>query len=422
MVDFYLVLVYVLGYIGLVATSFYIINIFLHHRGKEEPKESDDKTVSIVIPAYNEEESIERTIKSALSLHYARERLEIIVVNDGSKDRTYEIAKRFESEGKHRVRVFTKENGGKGSALNFGIEKASGEIIVSMDADTFVRADALKIMIGYFADEAVQAVAPSMGVYKPKGILARIIQIEYYMGVFLRKSFAVVNAIHITPGAFSAYRKSFFEKHGGYDENNITEDLEIALRIQRNHGVLENAVQAVVYTLSPGTFRSLLVQRRRWYVGLVRNLWAYRDLFSRSHGALGTIILPTAVTTVLLSVILTLYVVMKALLDIKIELISLNSVNFEFNNAYEINSFIFERFFFTIFSHPLFLMAIIFMALLGFYLYFSRKNLRYEEGIKFSYVLFLLFYSFLFSFWWIVSFIYVIFNRKVVWREGSGKK
>src|SRR3989344_3245154 len=265
--DVYLILVYTLSYIGLLATSFYIINLLTYYKTKKKPSPSIKKTVTIIIPAYNEEKSIASTINSAVSLNYSKENLEIIVIDDGSKDKTYEIAREFISDKNQKVRVFTKPNGGKGSALNLGIKKAGGEIIITMDADTIVHPNSLKKMIGYFTEDDVMSVAPAMGVFEPKNIWRRIQQIEYYMGVFLRKSFASMNAIHITTGAFSAYRKIFFEKHGGFDEKNITEDLEVALRIQSHGYILENAEEAAVYTIGPGTFRSLMVQRRRWYTG-----------------------------------------------------------------------------------------------------------------------------------------------------------
>jgi len=417
MLDSYIVLVYILAYIGLFATSFYIINLFLYYRKKKDPLPATDKFVSILIPAYNEEKSIVSTIKSALKLDYPVENLEVIVIDDGSSDNTYEMAKKFESLKNPRVRVFTKKNGGKGSALNYGIEKARGEIVISMDADTFVKTDALKIMVGYFADEHVMSVAPSMGILKPSSLWGRIVQIEYYMGVFLRKSFATMNAVHITPGAFSAYRKSFFDKYGGYDEGNLTEDLEVALRIQSKHGVIENATKAAAYTISPESFRALLFQRRRWYVGLIRNLWAYKRLFGFKHGPLGAVVLPVAVSTVILSVVLTIYSAIKILIEIKDELVFFNSINFRFNNTFELNSYLFERFFYTIFSQPIFIMALLFIALLGFYVYFSKRQMIYKDGVKVNFIFFSLFYSFLFAFWWIVSFIYVIFNKDVMWRE-----
>ncbi|OIO81639.1 hypothetical protein AUJ84_00650 [Candidatus Pacearchaeota archaeon CG1_02_32_132] len=417
--DLYFALMYILAYIGLIATSFYVINIFLYYKNIPKPEPKTDKSVSIIIPAYNERKGIARTIKSALSLDYPSENLEIIVVDDGSKDNTYKLAKKFESISS-RVRVFSKPNGGKGSALNFGILRAKGDIIVTMDADTFVKKDALKIMVGYFYDEKVTSVSPSMGVYKPNGIWGRIVQIEYYMGVFLRKSFATVNAIHITPGAFSAYRQSFFLEHGGFDERNLTEDLEVALRIQSKNGVIENAEDAVAYTFSPESFRSLLYQRRRWYAGLVKNLWNYRKLFGFKHGPLGYLVLPVAVITVILSVVLTIYTFTRVLLQLADDIIFLKSINFDFGGWIGFNTYLIQRFFYTLFSRPVFILAVLFLAMLAVYIHFSRKKMGYKEGVKINFVLFSLFYSLLFAFWWIVSFIYISLNRKVSWREGLG--
>ena len=422
MAEPYMVLVYISAYIGLFATSFYIISILTYYKkkAKKVPLEADDKTVSIIIPAFNEEESIARTIRSALSLKYPRDKLEIVVIDDGSKDNTYKIAKEFESKSSPKVRVFTKPNGGKGTALNFVLKKVRNEIVVTMYADTFATPDAVMRMIAHFYNERVMCVAPSMGTYKPKGILQRIQQVEYYMGVFLRKSFASVNAVHITPGAFSAYRKKFFDKYGGFDAKNITEDLEVALRIQSHNFVIENAPRAVVYTVVPNKFRPLLIQRRRWYVGLMKNLWNYRRLFGPRKGALGTVVLPVAVTTVLISIVLTVWLTINTLIRLRDELVSLQAINFQFNSAFELNSYFFENLFYTITSSPLFLISFFFIFLLVLYLSFSRKQLHYKESLKLSLLFFIVFYAFLFTFWWIVSIVYTLFNKEVVWRGEDG--
>ena len=421
--EVYEILVYVLAFIGFFASSFYVVSLLTYYRNKPLNNESQKYRVSIIIPAYNEEKSIVRTINSALNLQYPAGKMEIIVVDDGSKDETYKLAKEA-AKNNARVKVFTKPNGGKGSALNLGIKYAKGEIIVSMDADSFVQKDALSKMIAFFDNPKVMAVTPSMGVYKPKGFLQRVQHIEYYMGVFLRKSFASMNAIHITPGAFSAYRKVFFDKYGGYDVGNITEDLEIALRIQSKHYIIENSPKSVVYTIAPNTFRSLMIQRRRWYVGLAKNLWHYRSLFgfSKKKGPLGALVLPVAVSTIALAIVLTTYVVIRALSDLRTELLSLTSINFRLNDAFEMNNFIITTFIYRLFSSPTFLLSFFFIFLLIFYMIFSRKQMKYNESVKVDFFLFLVSYSFLYVFWWLVSLAYVIFNRKDGWRANGGRK
>ncbi len=416
MVDYYNITVYYLFFLGIFLTIFYTINLFLFYK-KHNYQEATNKTVSIIIPAYNEEKSIEKTIISALSLDYPANKFEIIVIDDGSKDKTYYLAKKFERNKSLKIRVLKKTNGGKGSALNLGIKNSKGEIIVTMDADTFTEASCLKKMIGYFYNRKIAAVVPSIGVYKPKSIWQRIQQIEYAMGVFLRKSFATTNSIHVTPGAFSAYRKSFFDKYGGYDEKNITEDLEIALRIQSKNLIIENSPNAIVYTITPNSFKDLLIQRRRWYSGLLKNLWNYRCLFNFKNGPLGVLILPSAVITITLATIIITYSVIKRLIEIKKDLIYLNAINFKFQNLFDINLFIFQKHFFNIFSQPIFLFTILLSTFLIAYLYFSKKNNLESEGVKLNFFLFLIFYSILFSIWWIVSFIYTITNKKISWRS-----
>lgn len=418
--DFYTVLVYILGYIGILAASFYAISLFTYYKKKKEPKHSTKEKVSIIIPAYNEEESIEKTIESALNLDYPKNNLEIIVVDDGSKDSTYEKVLRVAKKSK-MIRVYSKKNGGKASALNYGLKKSKGEIIVSMDADSFASKETLKIMMGYFRDEKVALVSPSMGISNPKGFLGRIVHIEYYMGVFLRKSFAALDAIHVTPGAFSAYRKKFLDEYGGWEEGNITEDFELALRIQSKHKKIENAEKGVVYTISPSTFKGLLRQRLRWNVGFMKNLWNYKRIFGIEYGALGLIVLPVAVLTILLSVVLTGYIFIKTGIDLFHNFLILESINFHFSNIFEFNKYVFERLYISLFSNPLFMISIVFILLIAFYVIFSRKKILYSESLKINFVLFILFYSILYSFWWVVAFFYSAFGKEVAWRNKSGK-
>ena len=131
----------------------------------------------------------------------------------------------------------------------------------------------MKNMVHYFNNPRVMAVTPTMLVHKPKTILQRVQNMEYLLGIFLRKAFATLNAVYITPGAFSAYRKEFFDKYGGYDEINVTEDIEMSLRIKYQGYFIDNSPNAPAYTIAPKNFSHLLKQRRRWYVGLLKNYW-----------------------------------------------------------------------------------------------------------------------------------------------------
>jgi cellulose synthase/poly-beta-1,6-N-acetylglucosamine synthase-like glycosyltransferase len=408
------ILIYAATFFGLFAVFFFLLSI--QPRLKKKVPKFDEKNppfISILIPAYNEERGIESTIKSALGVDYPRNKMEILVIDDGSKDRTYEIAKKFESR---LVKVIHKENAGKGTALNLGIKKAKGEFIFTMDADSMVTPNAVKNQLAFFNNPEVMCVAPLLAVYKPRGILQRIQQIEYFLGIFLRETFTSLNAANVTPGAFSAYRKSFFDKHGGFDEHNLTEDLEIALRIQYYHGILENSTNSIVYTETPSTFKSLMIQRKRWYVGLLKNLMNYRKLFSREYGALGMIILPMALFSIIIALIVSSYLIIKALLDFKREIIMLKSINFNILSLLEFNKYSFERFIFSGLSNPLTLFTIIVIGITLGYMFFAKKRVKNYSNIAIGFPFFMLFYSFLYAFWWIVSIFYTFFNKKVSWR------
>jgi cellulose synthase/poly-beta-1,6-N-acetylglucosamine synthase-like glycosyltransferase len=413
-----LFVVYASIYLGLVATSFYVLS-FLAYRKKPKKLFNDSElpNVSILIPAYNEKDSIAQTIESILSSDYPNKKMEILVIDDGSTDKTFSIAKKYAGwhDGK-LVKVFTKKNGGKGAALNFGIKKANSDFIFSMDADTFIGKKSVKEMIRYFKDKKVMSVTSAMTIYKPKTILQKIQHVEYLFGLFLRKAFATVNAVYITPGAFSAYRKEFFEKHGGYAEHDITEDLELAMRIQYKGYTIENAPNAPVYTIAPSKFKQLTQQRKRWYVGLTKNTWRYKGLFGPKYGDLGMFVLPVAWISIFFSLFVVIYFVIDSTKQAINELIFLNSIGYDVLSSMGRFTFFFERLFYILFSNEVFVFILFFMALLGFYLNYAKKKMGDISGWRLGLPLYFIFFALLFGFWWIVSLFHIIFNKKVKWK------
>jgi len=412
--EFIRVVIYLSIYIGLVAISFYILS---YVSDKKKPRKffSDDELprVSVIIPAYNEEESIERTLESILNSNYPKDKLEVIVVDDGSIDETFNKAKKFEKKG---VKVFHKENHGKASALNYGLKKVKGEIIFTMDADTFVEPHSLKNMVRYFKDERVMSVTPAIVTYNPRTLWQRVQQMEYIFGIFLRKVFAALDAIYVTPGAFSAYRAKFFKKYGGFDEKNITEDLEMSLRIQYHGYKIENSLDSPVYTLSPPTFAGLLKQRRRWYVGLMRNVWKYRKIISKKYGDLGVFVMPLAWICIFFSVFITSYIIIRTLLKVVDEISFLSKIDYQFWNLFHLNSYILERFFFLLFTDPVFLFVLISISLLLVYVWFAKKRVKRINQLAINLPLYFIFFALLFGFWWIVSIIYALLRKDIKWK------
>ena len=247
--------------------------------------------VALIIPCYNEEESIDSTMRATLALDYPAGKLEVILVNDGSKDNT--LAKMREYAGDSRVRIIDQANGGKHTALNAGIAATKADIVGCLDADTYPQPDALKRTLACFDRPNVAAAFAAISIHEPRGILQHLQSADYVMGIFYRHVLCSINAMYVTPGPFSLYRREVVEKVGGFVFGQQTEDMEMALRLHRAGYEIENAPGARVTTHAMPTASKLIRQRMRWTSGFLRNvLFDYRDLFAKKYGALGLLILP----------------------------------------------------------------------------------------------------------------------------------
>ncbi len=179
-------------------------------RGKSASLPKEYPTAAIIVPCWNEEKTLAGTIESLLALEYPKDKLEILIVNDGSTDRTLEIAHQFDSEP--QVKIFSKENGGKYTALNLGVENTQAELIGCLDADSFVVSDALAEAVKKFEDcPDACAVVPAMKVWHPRRPLELMQAVEYTFGIFYKKMFYNIASISVLPGPFSIYRHKLFE-------------------------------------------------------------------------------------------------------------------------------------------------------------------------------------------------------------------
>lgn len=254
-------------------------------------------SVTIIVPCWNEEHTVSKTIHSLLSLDYPKGKLKIMVIDDGSTDKTWENIQKFKNNP--QIEMYSKENGGKYTALNFGISKLQSELVGCLDADSYVHKDALKNIAVYFQDKETMAVAPSVKLWQPKKPIELLQKVEYGFGIFIRKMQHYMQAVYITPGPFSIFRVDVFNKLGGYRHAHNTEDIEIALRMQKNGYKIAHAHNAMVYTVPPNTLKKLLKQRVRWVHGFIKNATDYREMFfKKKHGNLGVFILPMAAISV----------------------------------------------------------------------------------------------------------------------------
>lgn len=279
--------------------SFFLLLVFLEKGGLKEGVEWRDEwpSVSVIIPAFNEEETIGMTIESVDSVDYPD--YEIIVVNDGSTDGTLEEAEKYED----RVTLIDQENQGKGGALNAGLEEADGELFACVDADSRLTRNSLKNIVSDL-DNDMGGIASAMKVHSPDNLLQKMQWVEYMVGIFLRNIMGLVNAIHVTPGPLSIYRTSLVEDLGGFDEDSLVEDQEICFRMQDNQWRVGHSRKGEVYTVAPKNLREFYHQRYRWYRGSLETIIDYRHMFlNPKYGDFGLFGMPTKIAQAFLSIL-----------------------------------------------------------------------------------------------------------------------
>jgi cellulose synthase/poly-beta-1,6-N-acetylglucosamine synthase-like glycosyltransferase/peptidoglycan/xylan/chitin deacetylase (PgdA/CDA1 family)/spore germination protein YaaH len=254
---------------------------------------SDEKLapVSIIVPAYNEEVTAIKTIQSLLKIEYPR--FEIIFIDDGSKDKTFELVNA--AYGHHPlVKVLSKPNGGKASALNFGIAHAQYDFTVCIDADTQLKPDAIYHLMCYFTDEEIGAVAGTVKVGNETNMITRWQSIEYITAQNMdRRAFDLLNSITVVPGAIGAFRKSAVFKAGGFTSDTLAEDCDLTMRILKQGYIIKNCAEAIAYTEAPETLGALMKQRFRWSFGVIQSFWKNRDaLFNKKYKFFGMVGMP----------------------------------------------------------------------------------------------------------------------------------
>lgn len=367
-------------------------------------------SVTIIVPAWNENETILGTVHSLLALDYPAEKLMLFIIDDGSTDNTLEVARRFENHP--QVRVFTKENGGKFTALNLGLEHATSDLIGCLDADSYVAKDALQEIIPYFDNLEVMAVTPSVQIHDPNNILRRIQAAEYMIGEFTRKLFSRFNGLYVTPGPFSIYRRSIFAKIGGFIHAYNTEDMEMALRMQSHRMKIENAHTALVYTVSPATPLALYKQRVRWVSGFLKNaFFKYRYMFlNPKYGNLGLITMPFAFISIFISLFFSAMYV-RNLIQLAYErYLQYSALGFHLPTSWPQ----FDWFSLNLEFRRLLIYCLLFTTI--FFIFMGARLVLRRLVVTRDMIYFLMFYGIIAPFWLVGSLIKFISAREVRWR------
>ena len=280
--------------IGLVTSRALIIGLLaVIEKLRRQPAEQPGfrPLVSVLIPAYNEEEAIVETVSAALASDYPH--FEVIVVDDGSWDRTAELVRQHFGH-LPPVCLLRQPNRGKPAALNLGLARARGEVIVTIDADTAIGSRAISKLVRHFADARVGAVAGNTKVANRNRWLTRWQALEYITSQNLEKrAFDLLNCITVVPGAVGAWRAETLRAAGGFSHDTLAEDTDLTLTIRRAGWRVRYDDEAIGNTHAPETAGALVRQRFRWTFGTLQAVWKHLDAVGRRrHGTLGWVALP----------------------------------------------------------------------------------------------------------------------------------
>jgi cellulose synthase/poly-beta-1,6-N-acetylglucosamine synthase-like glycosyltransferase/peptidoglycan/xylan/chitin deacetylase (PgdA/CDA1 family)/spore germination protein YaaH len=295
MIGKFIVLVFFLGDI-LMSARLLLVGLFAVidrlRRPHRKASPGYNPRVAVLIPAYNEEKVIVRTIRSVLNSDYTN--LHVIVIDDGSSDRTAEVACRaYASEiAAARLQVLTKPNGGKAAALNYALDRLTEEVYVGIDADTVIAPDAISKLIPHFEDPEIGAVAGNAKVGNRVNLWTRWQALEYITSQnFERRALDLFNVVTVVPGAIGAWRTGPVKTAGGYPINTVAEDADLTM------GLLELGLKVVyedrslAFTEAPIDAKGLMRQRFRWSFGTLQAIWKHRAAFVRNK-AMGLFALP----------------------------------------------------------------------------------------------------------------------------------
>ncbi len=397
------------SFVGLILGVFWL-NLLFFKEGKRI-KIKKFPYISVIIAAYNEEETIEKTIQSVLNLDYPKDKLEIIVVNDESTDNTFDIIKKF----KQVILINNKHKGiGKSSAVNAGIRIAKGEFFGVLDADSEVGKNSLRNILTYFSSKKVGCVITPIKIMEIESVYGILQKIEYTFTAMIRELMSRLDTLFYSHGVLSVLRTDLIKKLGYFDENNLTEDLEIAMRLKYNGYEVKMASTALTYTRVPNTFKQLWNQRVRWYRGFLHNVIKYKDVvFSKKHGLYGKFQLPLNLfSLVVLALVFVLfsYEILTKLYNWVMKIIILKWEIFDFGDLPSIKYLLLSidiKYFFPI----------IVIILVNLYLFYKAHEILKEKVrfFRFTLLIYFIVYPILTMFHWVTALFQELFEIKKKW-------
>ena len=406
---------YILTFLTVYVQIFFLIT-FLENRKKIVTRNGSTllkeyPAVTIIVPCWNEENTIYKTVQSIIDLNYPKDKIKVFLIDDGSTDNTLNVINKFSEIP--NIEVFHKENGGKYTALNLGLEKTETEFFGCLDADSIADPESLVRIMSYFEnDNSVMAVSPSIIAINSKTFVQKAQKAEYDMvSVYIKKMLGFLGAIHVTPGPFTIFRKKVFDDLGPYKHAHNTEDMEIAYRMQKNYYKIEQCNDAYIYTNTPETVLKLYKQRLRWIYGFINNTIDYRKIiFRKKYGNFSLFTIPAGI----LSLVAVSYLFIKILYSlgsfIFTSVLKFQAIGFHVNSP----SASFDPFFIN--TQAMFFISIILYFLVLSSMIFGKKMSDGKWGFSISMIYFMIVFSIISPFWLLKAFYNTILSRKPAWR------
>ncbi|MBS3074364.1 glycosyltransferase family 2 protein [Candidatus Pacearchaeota archaeon] len=302
------ILPYIYLFYMFVSLYFFFFYVILYKRNKERlyevPKIKKRYTISVLIPAWNEEGTLRGTVESVIGSARGYPLKEIIIINDASTDGTLRLAR--ELAGKYSiVRVLNnKRNLGKAGGLNRAIPLVRGELIAVVDSQSYLERDSIKNLIGFFEEQRVGVATAKILVRHKVKFLEKLQALEYAVIAFTRKMLGFIDCIYVTPGPLSIYRKEVLLEVGGFDTKNLTEDIEMTWRIVSRGYSVRMGLSSHVETVTPNKFKKWWRQRNRWNMGGLQCLIKYKKMmFNKENNMLGMFIVPYFALTLFLGLL-----------------------------------------------------------------------------------------------------------------------
>ena len=415
MEGFFDVAFYIFAFLAVYVEVFFLVTFI--ERRKDIVIKLDDRSdrvypgVTIVVPCWNEETTVGGTVRSLLALDYPKDKLHVILVDDGSTDGTWKAMQEF--EGVPNVQIFQKENGGKHTATNLGITKAETEFIGCLDADSFVTPDALKRMIPYFDEQDVMAVSPSIIVNNPSSPMEWAQKVEYQLSVYIKKMLGLMDGIHVTPGPFSIYRMSVFQNLGPYRKAHNTEDMEIAYRMHEHGYRIEQCHDARVYTKAPRTAYKLYKQRTRWIYGFINNTIDYRRvLFREKYGTFAIFTVPAGIVSIFAAIYLFAYMIYTWVNMIMHKVVQIQAVGVHLPTA----PTTFTPDWFYVSTHAVVLISIVLYGFVFTSIMIGTKMSEGKARVSFAMIWYIIIYSVIAPIWILRAVFNTLLRRQVAWR------